>query len=248
MTLTVPLLFALLGAILASLAGVIAERLNTGESWTRGRSRCNSCSRTLSTLDLIPIVSWTLSRGRCRTCSARIPALYAITEVVLAVLFLFSYVKEGLTLSLVLLLLSLFILTIIVLYDLRHTVVPFMLSMLLAVSTFVYALLAPATELAPTLITAGCIGLGFFLLHVLSGGRAMGLGDAPVALALALLAGPLAFSGLLYSFWIGAVIGIGILVRTEKGHRMGIEVPFVPFLAIGFLLAFFTQWNILAFL
>jgi len=24
---------------------------------------------------------------------------------------------------------------------------------------------------------------------------------------------------------------------------MGIEVPFVPFLAAGYLLAFFTQWN-----
>jgi prepilin signal peptidase PulO-like enzyme (type II secretory pathway) len=72
----------------------------------------------------------------------------------------------------------------------------------------------------------------------------MGLGDAPVALALALLAGPgLALAGLLFSFWIGALVGIAILVSRPKGHRMGIEVPFVPFLAAGYLLAFFTRWN-----
>ena len=29
---------------------------------------------------------------------------------------------------------------------------------------------------------------------------------------------------------------------------MGIEVPFAPFLAAGFLLAYFTQWNILTLL
>jgi prepilin signal peptidase PulO-like enzyme (type II secretory pathway) len=71
----------------------------------------------------------------------------------------------------------------------------------------------------------------------------MGLGDTPVALGLSLLVGMNSVSGLLFSFWIGAVIGIGILARYPKGHRMGIEVPFVPFLAAGYLLAFFTQWN-----
>jgi leader peptidase (prepilin peptidase) / N-methyltransferase len=93
-------------------------------------------------------------------------------------------------------------------------------------------------------MTAGVIGSGFFLLHYFSKGRAMGLGDSPVALALALVTGgSLAIAGLLFSFWIGAVVGIGILVATPKGHRMGIEVPFVPFLAAGYLLAYFTQWN-----
>ena len=38
-------------------------------------------------------------------------------------------------------------------------------------------------------------------------------------------------------------MGVLILVLRRGGPRMGIEVPFVPFLAIGYLLAFFTQWN-----
>jgi hypothetical protein len=42
----------------------------------------------------------------------------------------------------------------------------------------------------------------------------MGLGDTPVAVALSLLVGTQAFSGLLFSFWIGALVGIVILVMT----------------------------------
>jgi prepilin signal peptidase PulO-like enzyme (type II secretory pathway) len=60
---------------------------------------------------------------------------------------------------------------------------------------------------------------------------------------LSLLVGSQAFVGLVFSFWVGAVIGIGILVLRRGGPTMGIEVPFVPFLAVGYLLAFFTQWN-----
>lgn len=72
----------------------------------------------------------------------------------------------------------------------------------------------------------------------------MGLGDAPSVLGLSLLVGPgSVLPGVLFSFWIGALYGIVVLMTTPKGHRMGIEVPFVPFLALGFLLAYFTGWN-----
>jgi prepilin signal peptidase PulO-like enzyme (type II secretory pathway) len=80
-------------------------------------------------------------------------------------------------------------------------------------------------------------------MYALSRGRWMGLGDAPIAFSLSLLAGSHAIAGLLYSFWIGGAIGVFILVLAKRGHRMGIEVPFVPFLAAGYLLALFTQWN-----
>lgn len=238
--------FFFLGAIVASFMAVIAERLYTGQSWVRGRSACNSCSRELSAADLVPVLSWLCSRGRCRTCYARIPILYAIGEATLGILFVLAYLKLGMSLALMVLLATFAVLAFIVMYDLRHTVVPTVASTLLVVLSLFYAFFTSggAEHLGQTLMTAGVIGFGFFLLHYLSRGRAMGLGDSPVALALALLTGgSLAIAGLLFSFWIGAVVGIGILVATPKGHRMGIEVPFVPFLAAGYMLAYFTQWN-----
>ncbi|MDB5195444.1 MAG: peptidase domain protein [Parcubacteria group bacterium] len=240
-----PYACALLGAVLASFAGVISERLYTGESWVVGHSRCNSCNRTLTGRDLIPIISWLIHRGRCWSCKAPIPYRYALSELILAAVFYAAALRLGAGLALVLLLAAFFILAIVVLYDLRHTVVPMPLALLLIATSGAYLLVTGSRgmELASTLMVAGAIGLGFFLMHALSSGRWMGLGDAPIALALSLIAGKEAFAGLLFSFWIGAVIGIFILVLTPRGHRMGIEVPFVPFLACGYLLAFFTQWN-----
>jgi prepilin signal peptidase PulO-like enzyme (type II secretory pathway) len=231
--------------MLASFAGVISERLNTGESWVRGRSHCNSCNRTLSSLDLIPVVSWLFTFGRCRACKAPVPYRYPLAEATLAVLFIASYLRLGLTLPLLFLLASLVLLTMIVLYDLRHTIVPLQLALPFIATSLAYAISATPSMHALSLVflVSGAIAVGFFLMHVLSKGQWMGLGDTPVALALSFIAGSSAVAGLLFSFWIGAVIGIGILVASPKGHRMGIEVPFVPFLAAGYLLAFFTQWN-----
>lgn len=237
--------FGILGAILASFAGVVSERLSTGESWAASRSKCNSCGRALSGPDLIPIVSWVLSFGRCRTCRASVPYRYALSELALALLFVVSYEFIGLAPALPFLLASWFLLAIIVLYDFAHTIVPLTVAVLFIASAIGYALLAyEGRELGLAFLTAGSIGFGFLLLHLASRGRWMGLGDAPIALGLSLLTGSNALSGLIFSFWIGAVIGIVILVMRPKGHRMGIEVPFVPFLAAGYLLAFFTQWNL----
>ena len=204
MQLILTLSFAILGSVLASFAGVISERMHTGQSFLSGRSRCNSCNRYLTPRDLVPVFSWLIARGRCLTCGARIPGLYTATEALLAVVFALSYWSFGLTLVLLFFLAALFVLTITVLYDLRHTIVPTGASTLLIVLGLIVAALSSTTvtSFGTTLLTAGIIALGFFLLHVCSRGRAMGLGDTPIAFALSLLVAPYAVAGLLFSFWI----------------------------------------------
>lgn len=246
----IALVFALLGAVVGSFVGVIAERVHTGQSFLTGRSRCNSCARELGPLDLVPVLSWLFSLGRCRTCNAKVPGLYAVLELSLGGVFALAYLSLSFSFALLTFLLAAGVLTFIVAYDLRHTIVPPYASLALLVLSIATLLLRGFTpyELGGTLMTAGLIAIGFLLLHVLSAGKAMGLGDTPVALALSLLTAPYAFSGLLFSFWIGALCGIVILFARRGGPRMGIEVPFVPFLALGYLIAFFIQWNPLAFL
>tara|TARA_R110000824_G_scaffold401771_1_gene615687 strand:- start:371224 stop:371985 length:762 start_codon:yes stop_codon:yes gene_type:complete len=242
---------ALLGAVLASFVGVLAERINTGASWANDRSRCDSCSETLTARDLLPVLSWLLSLGRCRHCGSRVPLRHAVVEGATALAFFWAFYQFGITVHLGVFLVALLALLFVVLYDLRHTIVLMVPMGLFVLSALVFRVLeTPDSQgVGLSLLLAGVCGSFFLAFHILSRGRAMGLGDAPMALGLSLLVGPaVVLPGVLFSFWIGALYGIAVLVSTPRGHRMGIEVPFVPFLALGFLLAYFTGWNPLLFI
>ena len=234
-----------LGAIVASFIGVVVARLYTGQGFLVGRSRCDACDAPLSLYALVPVISYVAARGRSQCCGSRISLVAPFTEALLGGLFVLAYLAIGLTAALPFSLAAFALLLSLVLYDLAHQVLPAPLlysfvAMSAAAGFFGAASLA---DFSQTLIAAALIGGSLAAIHVLSRGRAMGFADAPLAFGLALLVGPAAFPGFVFSFWIGAVIGIALLLQRPRGSRMGTEVPFAPFLAAGFLLAYFTQWN-----
>lgn len=239
--------FFALGAIVASFVGVVAARLHTGHSFVTGRSRCDACNVPLAPYTLLPIVSYFISGGKARCCGARLSLHAPVTELLLGGLFAMAYLKVGLNSAFPLMLVALSLVLALVLYDLMHQILPpsLLYPFVFVASAFAYLVSPSASDFKTTLMVACAIGLFFISMHVLSGGRAMGLADAPLSFGLALLVGwQLAFAGLAFSFWIGAIIGITILAGRPRGSRMGIEVPFAPYLAAGFLLAYFIiQWN-----
>lgn len=241
----IPASFFLLGAVVASFIGVIVARLNTGQSFFLGRSRCDACAMLLSPLQLVPILSFLVSRGRARCCDAQLFPSAPLSECLLGVLFVLAYHTLGPTLALPLMLLSFSLLLALVLYDLFHHILPFPLLVLFVVtSTFTgFSLSASPSAFFSTVFTAFLLALFLAGIHFAFRGRAMGLADAPFVFGLALLVGPRALSGFIFSFWIGAVIGVAMLLQRPPGSRMMVEVPFAPFLAAGFLLAYFTQWD-----
>jgi prepilin signal peptidase PulO-like enzyme (type II secretory pathway) len=234
-----------LGATIASFVGVVVDRIGTEQGFVAGRSRCDACAAPLKALVLVPIVSYLLARGRARCCGALISLAAPASEALLGALFVLAYLKLGLVSALPAMFLALATLLALVRYDLRHQILPPALLGLFALASIVTAYLAAPSlgELLQAALLALVLAGSLALIHVLSRGRAMGLADAPLTFALALLTGSAAFPGFVFSFWIGAVIGILLLVKRPKGSRMGVEVPFAPFLAAGFLLAYFTQWN-----
>ncbi|KQT32930.1 peptidase A24 [Sphingomonas sp. Leaf412] len=66
-----PLLLALLGAIIGSFLATLAIRWPQGRT-LGGRSACDGCGRTLTAVELLPVIGWLAKRGRCGTCNARI--------------------------------------------------------------------------------------------------------------------------------------------------------------------------------
>lgn len=242
----IPLALFVLGTIIASFVGVLVARLHTGQSFLVGHSRCDACNKPLQPLSLVPAVSYFASRGRAQCCGARISYGAPLTEILLGVLFVLTYASLGLTAALPFFLLSMVILLALVLYDLRHQILPpSLLYSFILVSAIAGFLRAPSIgDFQWALLTAFLIALSLAAVHFFSRGRAMGFADAPLAFGLALLVGSNALSGFIFSFWIGAVVGIVLLLKRPRGSRMGVEVPFAPFLATGFLLAYFTQWNL----
>ncbi|MBU6214578.1 A24 family peptidase [Patescibacteria group bacterium] len=237
--------FFLLGAVAASFIGVVAARMHTGQSFVYGRSRCDACSAILPPRSLVPIVSFIAAGGRAGCCGALMSFYAPFSEILLGGLFLLSYLRIGLSPALPFFLIALSLMALLVLYDGRHQILPTLpLWFFVAASAAAGWMLTPSLEDFITAIEiASFLALFIGSIHFFSRGRAMGFADAPFVLGCALLVGPAAAAGFLFSFWIGAAVGIAILARRPRGSRMGVEVPFAPFLAAGFLLAYFTQWN-----
>lgn len=87
----------LLGTVFASFAGVCIDRLPHQLKWledakenytiSHPRSSCNSCSRTLGLVDLIPVLGWLVNLGRCKSCKSSVPWIYPLSEAALGILF-----------------------------------------------------------------------------------------------------------------------------------------------------------------
>ena len=264
--------FFILGAIVGSFLNVVAYRLGSGRSMS-GRSHCTSCEAQLRWYELVPMFSYLVQRGRCRKCAASIAVRYLVVEVVTALLFTIAaslFLYDPVLLALALGVISL--LVVIGVYDARHTVIPDVLVFYLFIISIVYVswdsigqtIMLPGIE---TLFGGIVSAMFFFVLWYFSNGRWMGLGDAKLAFPLGLMLGIWgSISMLILSFWIGAVVSVGLLclqkihtyllgTRLSRGQRhllflpatltIKSEVPFAPFLIAAFFLVFF--WHVSAF-
>ncbi len=148
---------ALLGAILGSFLNALSSRFNTGRGMG-GRSYCDSCGHTLSALDLVPIFSYVVLGGRCRYCSARISVQNPLVELAAAGLSLGVYLTTPAPLDYAFWLLVWMTLLFIVIYDVRHTVIPWSCSGLLGF----LAVVLSSCLLTPRARTSWCPVCGRF--------------------------------------------------------------------------------------
>jgi leader peptidase (prepilin peptidase)/N-methyltransferase len=88
-------------------------------------------------------------------------------------------------------------------------------------------------------------GAFFSLIILLSRGKAMGWGDAKLAVAAGLLIGwPDAILVIMIAFILGAAFGMVAIISNKKGLKDAI--PFGPFIAIGTTIVFYFGQNILS--
>jgi len=244
----------LLGLIVGSFLNVVIYRFNTGKS-LGGRSHCLSCGHLLSWRHLVPVFSYLALLGKCAFCQARISPRYFVVEILTGALFgIIAYTVGDVWVRPLYLLLACFFVLIIV-YDVLHTIIPdeFVIAVaVLAVSIGLYDVYVTGDLMSGALrLLSGGVGFFFFFsLWYMSSGRWIGLGDAKLAVPLGIIVSwPGIVSTIILSFWIGAVLSVFLLVlqslmkRGQKHLRfiptsltIKSEIPFAPFLILGFLL------------
>ena len=244
-------IFFIFGTIIGSFLNVVILRLGTGESIVSGRSRCYACGQDLRWYELVPLLSFAILRGRCRDCKSRIswqyPAVEFLTGLIFAaVLYEWWLNTAGFTggwfITTELVFWAAFIA--LVVYDLRHKILPDRLSIIIAVTAFFFSMMSG--KLTIDLWLAFAIAAFFSFLWVVSSGRWMGLGDAKLFFGVSLFLGwPLAMLATLLSFWSGALTGLALLV-LQRNITMKTELPFAPFIFLGALTARFYGEQILA--
>ena len=80
------------GTAIGSFLNVLIDRLPREES-INGRSHCEYCKKTLSPLDLIPVLSFILLKGRCRYCHKRLSVQYPLIELLTGTIFVWVFVS-----------------------------------------------------------------------------------------------------------------------------------------------------------
>ncbi|MGB9680587.1 MAG: prepilin peptidase [Minisyncoccia bacterium] len=281
------MLFAsfIFGSIIGSFLNVVLDRIDTKESFIKGRSYCPYCKKTLSFLELIPILSFFLLKGRCLKCKNKISLQYPIVESLTALLFFlltlrifrFSFIpnfflrffsdfnleKLIILINLIFWFYWLIVLILISIYDIKkylilsevlfpaifisliwkifyglylifskRTFFSFQLTQFLGSYTYLFGIYSYFLSLF--------LGIFFSFLVIslivyLSKERAMGWGDAILALFLGIILGwPAVLVSLILAFLIGGAVSFILILLKKKTLKS--YVPFAPFLSLGALL------------
>ncbi len=252
------ILALILGTVIGSFLNVVIYRYNTGTT-LGGRSMCFSCGTELMWYELFPILSFLLLGGRCRTCKSKISTQYALVELGTGVLFALlaqtllplGIVNEAFAVWFIFWAVILSILMVIVVYDLKHKIIPDGFVYAFAILSFAH-LFFTTTDFQfvippPMSMLAGIlIPLPFLLIFIFSQGRLIGFGDIKLMVGIGFALGlEKGFSAVFIAFWIGALVSIFLLFLKKGKVTMNTEVPFAPFLVLGMLLVFF--FNVSAF-
>ena len=246
MNIMIGIIVFILGIVIGSFLNVCIYRMPAGKSIAYGPSSCQSCGKSLSPVDLVPVFSWLFLGGKCRYCKARVSAQYPAIELLTGVLFLLLYLKLGISWCLLIYAALTALLIVISMIDLKHMMIPDGL--------IIAGLVVGAAKLIATIPT-GYFGswidyvIGFFAgglpllliaafcAYVLKK-EAIGGGDIKLMAMAGLITG---WKLIAVAYLIGIVAGalISIILMATKIKKHGDEIPFGPFLSLGIIISIF---------
>lgn len=250
-------LVTLFGMIIGSFLNVCIYRIPVGLSIVKPRSRCGSCGKVLTAIDMIPLFSWIFLRGKCRTCQSKISFRYPFVELLEGLLFLAIYIKFGLSYDTLILWIFIALLTVIFFIDYDHKMIPNSIVIFgLIVGTIpvvmsyihlysIYHVTSWLTPLLAALVPVGVMILIALLSFVIAKRSGIGMGDIKVFAPIGLFLGwKFALMVIWLSFVLGGFFGIYWLIGLKKDKME--TIPFAPFIVVSCLITILYGTELLA--
>ena len=220
------------------------ETLPEGEKLTLStpRSRCPNCGHAISAIENIPVVSYIALGGKCRQCKSSISLRYPLVELLTGLLFGlcawhfgYSWAALGAMAFCGAMVSMSFI-------DIDTQLLPDDITLPLLWSGLLFNLWGNYTS--PNSAVAGAI-VGYLALwsvywgfKLFTGKEGMGYGDFKLLAAIgAWLGWQLLPLTILFSSFVGAVVGIAMMILAKRGRD--VPIPFGPYLAAAGIIALF---------
>lgn len=221
-------MYFLIGSCLGSFFCLVAHRVPQNKSILAPRSCCQNCFRSLTAIDLIPIVSILIHRFKCRRCQVAVSPIYLFSEIVYGIIFWYSFQQPNLSTQVL-------------------TLVWLTSAFVLSLADFFYFFIAPKLLYSSTILlwlTHLFFAMPFYwhsllLIFPLSYWclkEKLGWGDFILLFFWAPFLSPLQLSLLIL---LASFSGLIFFAFTFFMGKISKEIPFVPFLSVALFLVRF---------
>ena len=236
--------FFILGSLWGSFSNVCIYRLPNNGNVAKGRSFCPNCKNKIKWFDNIPFFSYLFLKGKCRECSKPISFQYFIVELLTAISFVLIFHIYGASITtLLLLILSIFFI-IIFFIDLKHFIIPNVLTFPLMIIGFLKSFDPNLNQtIFPNYINSligGLFGYSIiwsiiFFYKKIRKKEGMGLGDAKLMAVIGFWFG---WVSIPFTIFISSVVALILVIPSliNQSRKMSSEIPFGPYIIIGCIL------------
>jgi len=249
------LVVAVLGALWGSFANVCIYRLPLRGGVVKGRSFCPKCKKKIFWYENIPILSYLILGGKCSKCKKKISPQYLLVETISIISFLIIYYFFGISLTTILLIILFLSFLIIFFIDLKHYIIPDILTFPMMVLGFVKSFDPNLNPIFPNYINSflgGIAGYGVIWLLIvfykkIRNKEGMGLGDAKLLAVIGFWFGWISIPIVIFlSSTIALIIVIPDLLKKSK--KLTSQIPFGPYIIIATIIFFIFKDKFLSLL
>ena len=242
----------ILGALWGSFANVCIFRLPGEKGVVSGRSYCPKCENKIAWYDNIPIISFFLLRGKCRSCKTSISIQYAIVEAINIISFVTVYYFFGISITTILLMILSLSFLIIFFIDLKHFIIPNVLTFPMMFVGFIKSFDPNLHSLFPNYLNSligGLLGYGIiwaiiYFYKQVRKKEGMGLGDAKLLAVIGFWFGWISIPFVLFFSSVIALLWV-VPDLIKKSKKLTSQIPFGPYIILASILFFVSKQKLM---